>query len=372
MNHDVATKITPARKRIAWIDCAKGLGIIMVVLYHAMIPSLRNADSVCGHVYMTIYQFLATIIMPLFFFALGYLFELSLPRYKSKIQFIKNKARYLLIPYLSYSVFNYIVILIALQIPAMEKVFSQSSGGYEQVSFGRAVFQILTGEGNMDKHIWFVAALFIAFTLNILWPRALKHPVSIIIFFIIKCCLMFLGFLPEILYYLARNMLYFQLARLISDTTFMKMKRTAAYYSILLFLITNVLLALGITFGVNKINAAVSFGFYCLSAVIAVLGCISICNLCRFFNAAVTRVISYPGRHSYEIYLMHAPYLVNGLIAVLLAFTAVPSFVACLVGIVAGIFIPMLLAKYFLRKIGVLRLLFLGEKLRKTPDQKEV
>ncbi|WP_099303697.1 acyltransferase family protein [Bacillus sp. Marseille-P3800] len=79
-------------KRIHWIDAAKGLGIILVVMSHAPInPELK--------------AFLFAFHMPLFFYLSGAVFK---PSKQSFGSFIKKKARGLLFPYFLFSAMTYI------------------------------------------------------------------------------------------------------------------------------------------------------------------------------------------------------------------------------------------------------------------------
>jgi len=60
-------------KRLDWIDIAKGIGIILVVLGHTLVPQVRETGF-AGFLWIFIYNF----HMPLFFFLSGYLFEKGL------------------------------------------------------------------------------------------------------------------------------------------------------------------------------------------------------------------------------------------------------------------------------------------------------
>lgn len=72
--------------RIYWIDIAKGLGIIFVILGHIT----YNSDLA---------KELYTFHMPLFFFLSGYVFEVE--KYDNNINFITHKVKTLLLPYFS-------------------------------------------------------------------------------------------------------------------------------------------------------------------------------------------------------------------------------------------------------------------------------
>ena len=81
-------------KRLDWIDIAKGIGIILVVLGHTLVPQVRETGF-AGFLWIFIYNF----HMPLFFFLSGYLFEKGLPDYTNKGKFTLGKLQYLMLPY---------------------------------------------------------------------------------------------------------------------------------------------------------------------------------------------------------------------------------------------------------------------------------
>lgn len=80
--------------RLEWIDTAKGLGIILVILGHSL--------TLSPHINNYIYSF----HMPFFFFISGYLF--SGQKYAELKQFASKKVRSLLIPYIVFAVISYI------------------------------------------------------------------------------------------------------------------------------------------------------------------------------------------------------------------------------------------------------------------------
>ena len=74
--------------RIQWIDIAKGIGIILVIIGHVSINANIN-------------DFIYSFHMPLFFIISGFL-------YKPKKNFVKNKVRSILIPYFVFSIVSFI------------------------------------------------------------------------------------------------------------------------------------------------------------------------------------------------------------------------------------------------------------------------
>lgn len=83
--------------RLSWIDVLKGLGMILVMFAHASLP-----DEIRKYIY--------TFHLPLFFCISGYLF--SVKKCNSFVQFLKTKSKTLLIPYMVFSLFNYLFYLL--------------------------------------------------------------------------------------------------------------------------------------------------------------------------------------------------------------------------------------------------------------------
>src|SRR5689334_711901 len=78
--------------RFGWVDSAKGIGIILVLLGHTPIPVEYKLFIYAFH-------------MPLFFFIGGLFLNME----KSSDVFFKDKIRSLLLPYIVFAVFSYLV-----------------------------------------------------------------------------------------------------------------------------------------------------------------------------------------------------------------------------------------------------------------------
>ncbi|MGG1754302.1 acyltransferase family protein, partial [Bacillus pumilus] len=75
-------------KRLEWVDAAKGIGILLVVMAHVPIPDSFK-------------QFIYSFHMPLFFLLSGMMFRSSS---RPALSFIQKKAKSLLLPYLYFSI----------------------------------------------------------------------------------------------------------------------------------------------------------------------------------------------------------------------------------------------------------------------------
>lgn len=83
-------------KRLVWLDIAKGIGILLVVLGH------------CLHINEKYFQLIFVFHMPLFFALSGYVFKGS----DSFWLFLKKKAKTLLLPFLGFFLLGLIVTLL--------------------------------------------------------------------------------------------------------------------------------------------------------------------------------------------------------------------------------------------------------------------
>lgn len=115
-------------KRIEWLDVAKGMAIILVVLGHSALPAYAN-------------RFIFAFHMPFFFFASGYSSDFN--KYRLG-EYVGRKAKVLLIPFVVYSFFNLI----------LQPYVSDLSYPDYWLRFIK--------EGWMGVPLWFVPVLFLA------------------------------------------------------------------------------------------------------------------------------------------------------------------------------------------------------------------
>lgn len=82
-------------KRLEYIDYAKGIAILLVVIGHLLQYNLSGTSS------KGLFDMIYSFHMPLFMFLSGYVASFSIERHvASKCDFIKNKARSLLFPFI--------------------------------------------------------------------------------------------------------------------------------------------------------------------------------------------------------------------------------------------------------------------------------
>ncbi|MEH7549320.1 acyltransferase family protein [Neobacillus vireti] len=127
-------------KRLDWLDIGKGLGMLLVMLGHADIPTPLKT-------------YIYTFHMPLFFFLSGYLYNKDM--FPSLKVFFKKRTKSLILPYLSFSLVAYFWFLLLnhfglvnyknnLLTPLLGSVIAER----------KSIWTVHTGA------LWFVACLF--------------------------------------------------------------------------------------------------------------------------------------------------------------------------------------------------------------------
>ncbi len=346
------------KQRLIWADIAKGIGIILVVFAHTLVPQIRANNVFAGFIWIFIYNF----HMPLFFFLSGYMFERGLPHYNNKGRFILGKLKFLMIPYLTFSVFAYGFIRIALNIDKLAGILQ--SGGYGITAIKDSVMQILTYSNHTDQHLWFVYSLFIVFAINICLPKLMKSKPMLLALLGLYVSKAFVHY-PGILDYTASDLLFFSLARaMLSGKINITLQSPLKIIAILaLFITTNCLYSY---FYVTRMPSGVIKGvLYVIRSISSAAGIITVCTLSKFLaKTKISGLFTRIGEYSYDIYLMHAPFLVSGLMGILLSYSSLPTPLCCVAVLIIGIIAPYVISRFVIRKIPVLSLLLLGKNYR--------
>lgn len=126
-------------KRIDWIDRAKGIGIILVILGHSIFPKMLKVVLYSFH-------------MPLFFFLSGYVYNMK--KYKTFNEFILNKIKTILIPAFSFEV-----------ITTLWSVFiNYINGNNVEIKISSSILGIFIQRrgGEFSFGAWFLICLFIS------------------------------------------------------------------------------------------------------------------------------------------------------------------------------------------------------------------
>ena len=361
------------KQRILWPDISKGIGIIMVVFFHSIIPGLKT--TVTSNI---VFALLQETHMPLFFFVSGWLFELKADRYaEHKGKSIWNRFLRLMVPYFVFSAIYYILTNIALDIDSIGSILRMSNGGYDHYSLGESIYQILTFDGHMASSLWFLYTLFIISVINILMPKITRHPAFVAA--IIPLC-MVPRFFPEIfdrsealkltLYYL----FFFCLARLLFPRTdrIFNMKKSSYALVIIAYAILSYATVIVMEMNWYGLPKEVAHHLYpIVREAAAVFGILFICTSANYLSdTRIARPLVFLGQKSMVIYLIHAPILTQAVVALFSKFVpGLPLIVYFLTGTAVGIAVPLILDWLIIGRVPILNTILTGAPYKKKTKE---
>ena len=205
-----------ANERIRYLDVAKGLGIILVIIGHAFRDEMRLEYALCEFVYDLVYTF----HMPLFFVVSGMAFGLTYRKYlRTPKEYVSRKTRTLLIPMVSYAMAMYCCFWGAYQIPAIRNILLSTS--YRLFPLGEYVWLTLVQDNPYTVHIWYLWILFFISVIAYILLRfeAKGRPMRLL--FVVGALMLYLvsykRMLPIAVMKLFRHMIYFALGLVLSD-----------------------------------------------------------------------------------------------------------------------------------------------------------
>ena len=344
--------------RIKFVDIARGLGIILVVFGHAIVPEIRNTSNI----FMNIYKYIYIFHMPLFFFISGYVFEINKEKYSDKKLFIKKKAQNLLIPYLTFSIISYIVIFLCLNITGLRDILINA--GYKITNIGESTYQILLCSNNIDKHIWFVYALFFVFLFNIfIKNKSYIYGSIIVCMWIIIQFFEINAYIPSIIEEIIKGIIFFIIGRN-SIEILEKIRK-----DIKLNTINFVLFIIGCLLLVNYSTYIPKLLSIILRLVIPIFAIIFIMHLSTLFEKYLKKISSmilYINKYVFEIYLMHQPFVVSGVSGIILKYLNFPYIVIICLVTFLGFLIPILIYKFIIAKSKLLMFILFGKSGEKS------
>lgn len=340
-------------KRIKFIDISRAIGILLVVFGHCIIPNIRESNQILNSIYKIIYLF----HMPLFFFISGYIFENNINKYMDKKDFIKNKFRKLMIPYFVYSIFSYVVIYICCRVKVLNTILIES--GYEIKGIKESLIQIMTCNGNVDKHLWFLFALFFVFLINIVFSKKNNKKELLFSALIIWILVQSIGnndYIPFIVEQILKGFLYFMIGRNSNNMLDKAMKcKFLGVISIIIFIF--------LTYMINASLISSSFLRTIIYIAIANLGIYMVLLLSKSIekNKKISIIFERLSKYSFQIYLFHQPFIVSGIMGLAVKYTKLKLIITIPIVVIIGIITPIFITKFILNKSNVLSILLLGK-----------
>lgn len=145
------------QKRVEWLDVARGLGMLLVIIGHTMTTPIRQASFSAYAVYNAVYFF----HMPFMFYLSGRTFGMFRQRNCSYTPgvWIKKKWNTLMVPYLVYGVLVYLIFCLANCQEKLHEILEEA--GYGTQSVFQWVYGVVIGDNLYTYHLWFIYALFL-------------------------------------------------------------------------------------------------------------------------------------------------------------------------------------------------------------------
>lgn len=320
------------KKHYPEIDICRGIGIILVVLGHAL-----KQTGVMNTPFEIMLSVIYSFHMPLFFVVSGFVSVkiLNFNSIKERVDYIKNRAIRLLVPYFAVGFFY------------MPIKFVLNSFAVKPYDFSKA-WKILIGE-NPNTVLWFLYTLFWVSVVSALLVNY-KNFKAILGISMILSIVSYGADVPVE----ATKYLFFFLAglflRLHYEKVVMFLKGKWLYFVLTIFIAGNVVL-----------YWTQSYGWTFITAVSGCLYALALSLKISAGNQKVCGVFALCGRYSMDIYIL------SDLIAIafrmlLWNILGMNYLVCTLICFVVSMFLPIPISKYIIQKVKIFRLLVLGMK----------
>ena len=334
MKSDSELVIESTRKRIKWLDAAKGLGIFWVVCGHAIISPMRSHSSVMQNIFQLIYVF----HMPLMLCLSGYAFRLNIEvNVKTDIKtYIIRKTRRLLVPYFLYSACVYFIFLIANNILELKDLMF--SYGFGNINFLSWIFKVLLGENKYAIHVWYLLIVFFYDVITVILKK-LRFSNSILFIISVLCVFMYelkvpctqftIGLQNGFAFYI-----WFILGLIIPLDKLSKK---------LLYILPIIWIGHTVSFYVYGIKIPGIISPYLLSYIARLCAVLSMILLAQNVCEKIKHILLYFGKQSMYIYLFHQPFIGTCLGTVMYSVFHVSIIPCFIITIMLSILLPLLL-----------------------------
>lgn len=320
-----------------WLDKCKGIAIILVVFGHVFIQQYRNISPIGLFFYNIIYFFHTR----LFFVLSGYAFFGYFKSNKSFISFITNKAKRLLLPYLLYSV----SVFFAFNLFKMFSGFKANILISFDTGIKTLIRGLLSGDNPWCIHIWYLYVLFCLSVLGFFIAKYNKKFLRIIL--IIFLGLFFISyynpFSTYILNLCCNYGVYFWVGGILVEKSNGFNKIFYKYKSLffLLVLISALFIFVRAIFISSGINVSFINSNAVLTFIASIFTCAFIIYIAKNKSFIADGFLEYLGKNSLIIYLLHQPFIVSGLMLIVVRFYPKYIWLAIIVCPVLGILFPI-------------------------------
>lgn len=340
-----------AKARFDFIDIAKGIGIILVVLGHAIRDEMRVDMFAYDYIYKICYIF----HMSFFFFLSGYTYKLSKNKYGAGVGQIVKRSKSMLLPWVLYSAFIYVIFEIAINFPLTSGILK--GAGYENISVGSYLVTILQANNPWAYHLWFIYVLFIISVIVILCDMAFKDKSKYVLCSLSVVCLVLIGAVSfsglgkwwGLCSYIVRYIPFFTLGYMLDVKKIASEKWKIWQYIPAILGVAYIFIRAIFFAGDNGnsikgetqlIRTVVLYLAYTLLPFVMFMLCKLSFALSKYENNFIVKYTKLFGKESFYIYLWHQPFCCAFLGLVLYNKMGLPAIVSVIISSVLSFVVP--------------------------------
>lgn len=337
------------------IQVMRGVAIIIVLLHHS-ISGLSLAENTA---LATLDSVLICVHMPIFFLIAGYLYEIKQSNNRNEFfPFVGGKAKRLLVPYAFWTILLWTGVQIGNMVAAsfMEKI------GFSPMGVRDLIINLMTYEVFYVELLWFLYVLFLYFVLHYLLGKYGKTRWFVLACIVAGLSVRFISY-PNIINRFLLWSVFFPFGRLIAADKNVKgllesgrKKTLLVAVGFVAVIVVKILLdkhELGIdTYVLRTVKQLLRY----------ILGFLWAWLIYLFAKAERPRKkeLRAIGDYSYDIYLMHNPYVVAVVVMVCGKIIKLPDICSVVIATILGIVIPIAVSKVLIRRSKTLSAIMLG------------
>ena len=327
------------KQHFDWIDVAKGMAILLVVIGHSF-PDASAVGGVKNDYIRVLRDVIYQFHMPLLFFISGMLTgrALLLETLSDKCKYVKDRAKRLLVPYFTIAI---------LYLPFKILLSRFANQPYDITG----LWKILLGE-NPDGGLWFLYVLFLIQSTMcfFVYKRNLFSclSVSLIISLLI-------AYLDTKWYWIDDAIFY--MCFVIAGLWYAKSTRFGKNISLFQMTLLLVLFVISLMafFETRSPYCKLFSGFGGSFLIIGTSKMI-------MEGSHVSGVLKTLGQYTMDIYIFHGILMVGARI-LFYSILGWNYYFCCTIMLTVGIIMPLVISKYIVRRVPVFRMLFLGESV---------
>lgn len=314
-----------AKKRVEWLDVARGLGLLFVIIGHTMTTPIRNASETADWIYTGMYFF----HMPFMFYLSGRTFGMFGDKYRkrSNKEWVKKKWNTLMVPYLVYGILVYLIFAIANSMPSLNHILDNA--GYGKQSIFQWVKGAVIGYNQYSYHLWFIYALFLMNMISFFIIKYVKKHKLVLFVITILCMALRIWVNTSswgIVNLAMKCYFWFVLGTYVDLSKYIKKGWGLVLQgvSVVYMVIYAVNIGNWTWFVSESVKEPIK---WCMD-----LGIILLCiHIAVLLTGKAKQIFLWTGEHSYGIYLFHQPFFASGSGLVLYKVLGLPLWIAILI-----------------------------------------